>query len=70
MTIPEIEKEVLQILETKIQVSIPELPELERYRFGYYVEEDHISGLSLFSCAQFRQSPRPPQWPSLCARAY
>ena len=50
MTIPEKEQEALELLENHIEVSIPELSELERYRFGYEVLNDHITGISLFSC--------------------
>ncbi|MHA2087829.1 MAG: hypothetical protein ACW972_06115, partial [Promethearchaeota archaeon] len=50
MTISEKERKALESLETHIETSIPEISELERYRFGYFALNDHIRGMSLFSC--------------------
>ena len=50
MTISEKEQEAIKSLENELGESIPEISELERYRLGYYVQDNTITGLSLFSC--------------------
>ncbi|MFX1599214.1 MAG: leucine-rich repeat domain-containing protein [Promethearchaeota archaeon] len=50
MTISENELEALEIFKKTIGESILEFPQLERYSLGYSVEEEHVTGLSLFSC--------------------
>ena len=51
--ISEKEREALEILENQIGESISEIPKLERYSFGYYIQDQHITGLSLYSCGLF-----------------
>jgi len=50
MKISDKEQEALEIMEDQIGELIPEIFKLERYSFGYYVQDQHITGLSLYSC--------------------
>ena len=50
MTISEQEQEALEIIEDQIGESLLEVAQLERYSFGYYIHDQHITGLSLYSC--------------------
>ena len=44
------ERKFLNYLEKLIGLSIPEVSNLQSYTFGYTVRDDHVEGLSLFSC--------------------
>ncbi|MFW9820961.1 MAG: hypothetical protein ACFFE5_15245, partial [Candidatus Thorarchaeota archaeon] len=50
MPISEEEQKFLNYLEKLIGLTIPEVSDLQSYTFGYTIENNHVSGLSLFSC--------------------
>jgi hypothetical protein len=50
MNLPEEEQKFLEYLEKLIEEPIPEVPELQSYTFGYTIKDNHVEGLSLFSC--------------------
>ena len=50
MPLVEEEQKFLNYLEKLIGLSITEVPDLQSYTFGYTVRDNHIEGLSLFSC--------------------
>ena len=50
MLISEEEQKFLIYLEKLIGLSITEVSDLQSYTFGYTIENNHVDGLSLFSC--------------------
>jgi len=50
MPISEEERKFLNYLEKLIGLPIPEVSDLQSYTFGYTVTNNHVDGLSLFSC--------------------
>ena len=50
MTISENEQKALEVIEEHIGESLLEVSQLERYSLGYSVHDQHITGLSLYSC--------------------
>ncbi|GAG79816.1 unnamed protein product [marine sediment metagenome] len=50
MPISEEERKFLNYLEKLIGLSIPEVSELQSYTFGFTAKDNHVEGLSLFSC--------------------
>ena len=50
MPISEEEQKFLNYLEKIIGLSIPEVSDLQSYTYGYTTDNNHVNGLSLFSC--------------------